>query len=65
MGFALLALGMVLVVEGLVVALAPARLDALLRALAEIPVGRRRVIGLAALAAGIVLCRLALSLGAG
>jgi uncharacterized protein YjeT (DUF2065 family) len=52
---ALLALGLVCVVEGLVLALLPGRLDDLLRALAEIPLDSRRVLGLGAMALGLVL----------
>ena len=54
-----LALGLVLAVEGLVLALLPGRLDSLVRALAEIPVDTRRLLGLAALAAGVALIWLA------
>jgi uncharacterized protein YjeT (DUF2065 family) len=51
----LLALGLVCVVEGLVLALLPGRLDDLLRALAAIPVDARRALGLGAMALGVAL----------
>ncbi len=63
MSVIVLALGLVLCVEGLVFALAPSRLEDLLRSLAELPVETRRLIGLAALAAGVFLIWLARSLG--
>lgn len=55
----LLALGLVCVVEGLVLALLPGRLDDLLKALSEIPLDTRRMFGLAALALGVGLIWLA------
>ncbi|WP_172294017.1 DUF2065 domain-containing protein [Pseudoruegeria sp. HB172150] len=59
-----LALGLVLCVEGLVFALVPSRLEDLLRLLAEIPVDTRRLMGLAALASGVALVWLAKVIGA-
>ena len=59
----LLGIGMVLVIEGLVFALAPSRLDELARLLAQIPIDTRRLIGLAAVAIGAVIVSWALSLG--
>ena len=59
----LLGLGMVLVIEGLVFALAPSRLDELLRLINQIPVETRRLIGLAAMTLGAVLISWAVSLG--
>jgi len=59
----LLGLGMVLVVEGLVFALAPSRLDDLLRLMNQIPVETRRLIGLAAMTLGAVLISFAVSAG--
>ena len=47
-----LAIGLVLVVEGLVIALLPDRLEELIRMLSDIPPETRRVLGLAAMAAG-------------
>jgi uncharacterized protein len=55
MAWMLLALGLVLIVEGLVFALAPFRIDELLRLLASMPLQTRRWIGLGALAAGVLL----------
>lgn len=51
----LLAFGLVMVVEGLALALAPSRLDQVLALIAALTQGQRRTIGLVALAAGIVL----------
>jgi uncharacterized protein len=59
----LLGLGMVLVFEGLVFALAPSRLDDLLRLMNQIPVETRRLIGLSAMTVGVVLISWALSAG--
>ncbi len=64
MSLILLAIGLVLVVEGLVFALAPSRLEDWLRLLSQLPPDTRRLIGLAALALGAVLISLARSLGA-
>ena len=50
-----LGLGLVLVFEGLVFALAPSRLEELIRLISETPVETRRAIGLAAVAAGVLL----------
>lgn len=51
----LVALAGVLVVEGLVLALAPSRLEDLLQALSALPKETRRLLGLAALAFGVIL----------
>lgn len=51
----LLGLGLVLVIEGLVFALAPSRLEELVRLISETPLETRRTIGLIAVALGIVL----------
>ena len=59
MGTLILAIGLVLVVEGLVFALAPSRFQDLLRQLAELPVGTRRTLGLSTLALGVGLIWLA------
>ncbi|MDF0599969.1 DUF2065 domain-containing protein [Psychromarinibacter sp. C21-152] len=64
MAVIVLALGLVLCVEGLVFALAPSRLEDLLRTLAEMPSETRRMVGLGALAAGVLLVWLAKVLGA-
>jgi len=59
----LLGLGMALVIEGLVFALAPSRLDELLKVLQQIPVETRRLIGLGAITLGAVLVSWAISAG--
>ncbi|MGI3210466.1 DUF2065 domain-containing protein [Roseovarius tibetensis] len=61
---ALLALGLVLIVEGLVYALAPSLIDQMLAALAAIPPEARRLMGLLALVIGLVLVWAAKTLGA-
>jgi len=61
---ALLALGLVLVVEGLVYALAPHLVDQMLAALAAIPPEARRLMGALALVTGLVLVWAAKTLGA-
>ena len=60
----LIGLGLVLVFEGLVFALAPSRLEDVLEALRQMPPDLRRMIGLGALALGVVLVWVAKSLGA-
>ena len=55
----ILGIGMVLVFEGLVFALAPSRLEDLVKLIAEIPLETRRAIGLGAVAAGVLLVWLA------
>jgi len=64
MGTVLLALGLVLVVEGLVYALAPSLVEDMLAALRAIPLSTRRIVGIGAMAAGVVLIWLADLLGA-
>ncbi|MEP2784222.1 MAG: DUF2065 domain-containing protein [Pseudoruegeria sp.] len=54
----LLAIGLVLILEGLVFALAPSRLDELVRFIAETPRETRRLIGLVAVTIGVVLLNL-------
>lgn len=51
----LLGLGLVLVFEGLVLALLPNRLEELIRMLDEIPLETRRMMGLGAVAIGVFL----------
>lgn len=51
----LLGLGLVLVFEGLVLALLPNRLEDIVRMIEEMPRETRRTIGLVAMAAGIAL----------
>ena len=60
----LLAIGLVLIVEGLVYALAPSLIEDLLDMLRALPLETRRMMGLAALAVGVALVWLAKSLGA-
>ena len=62
MEFVLLGLGLVLVFEGLVFALAPSRLEELVRIIAEMPIETRRGLGLAAVAIGVLLIWLARSM---
>jgi uncharacterized protein YjeT (DUF2065 family) len=63
MSWVLMAAGFVLVFEGLVFALAPSRLEDLLRTLSTIPVDVRRLLGLGALAVGVMLLWIARSIG--
>ncbi|MGV6888067.1 DUF2065 domain-containing protein [Rhodophyticola sp. SM2404] len=58
----ILGIGMVLVFEGLVFALAPSRFEDMLRLIAQIPLETRRLVGLAAVALGAVLVSLGMSL---
>ena len=55
----ILAVGLVLCVEGLVFALAPSRLEEVLEYLRNMTPEKRRAIGLAALASGVTLIWLA------
>jgi uncharacterized protein YjeT (DUF2065 family) len=55
----ILALGLVLAVEGLVLALAPRRIEDALRLIVSLGVDQRRMIGLGALALGVVIVWLA------
>jgi len=64
MATVLLAIGLVLVVEGLVFALAPSRLEDVLEALKQMSVETRRLIGMLALTGGVILIALAKSFGA-
>ena len=59
-----LALGLVLIVEGLVYALAPGAIERMLEAFRTIPPEARRALGLAAMAAGVALVWIAKTLGA-
>lgn len=63
MSWLALGLGLVLVIEGLVLALAPSRLEDLLAALAALGRDQRRMLGLLAVAAGVALVALARGLG--
>lgn len=55
MSLVVLAIGLVLVVEGLALALAPRRMEDALRAITALSPDQRRMIGLAALALGVLL----------
>lgn len=59
-----LALGLVLIVEGLVYALAPGIVEQMLEALRALPPETRRAVGLAAMVAGVALVWLAKGFGA-
>lgn len=61
----LTAIGFVLVVEGLVLALAPKRLEDVVAFLAALPIDTRRALGLGALAFGVALLWLSRSFGGG
>ena len=56
---ALLALGLVLIVEGMAYALAPSLVETLLAALRQIPEPARRTLGLLAIVAGVAFVWLA------
>lgn len=55
MSFVVLAIGLVLVVEGLAMALAPSRIEEALAYLVSLSRDRKRAIGLVALAIGVAL----------
>ncbi len=59
----ILAIGLVLCVEGLVFALAPSRMEQVLETLRELSPEARRLIGLGALALGVALIWLAKLIG--
>jgi len=59
-----LALGLVLIVEGLVYALAPSLVEEMLEALRRIPPEARRNMGVLALVIGLILVWIAKALGA-
>jgi uncharacterized protein YjeT (DUF2065 family) len=61
---AFLALGLVLIVEGLAYALAPSLVENLLVALRELPLSARRTLGLLAIVAGLAFVWMASILGA-
>ena len=63
MAWIALGLGLVLVIEGLVFALAPSRLDEIVEIMAKLTREQRRVIGLVAVAIGVGLVWLAKGLG--
>ncbi|KAJ54191.1 hypothetical protein ACMU_03655 [Actibacterium mucosum KCTC 23349] len=64
MSWILLAIGLVLVVEGLVFALAPLRIEDILEAMRRVSPETRRFLGLGAIALGVLLVWVARSLGA-
>jgi uncharacterized protein YjeT (DUF2065 family) len=64
MATALLALGLVLIVEGLAWALAPSLVEQMLAMLRNLGPDQRRAIGLGALALGVALVWVARALGA-
>ena len=64
MSVALLALGLVLIVEGLVYALAPSLVEDLLAAMRAMTIEQRRLMGLVAIALGLCLVVAAKALGA-
>lgn len=54
-------IGIALFLEGLVFALAPSRLEDLIVALARLPLGTRRALGLGAMALGLVIVAMGLT----
>ena len=60
---AFLALGLVLIVEGLAYALAPSLVERLLEALRQMPEDQRRLLGLIAMATGLVFVWIAKTWG--
>ena len=63
MDIILLGIGLVFVLEGLVLALAPSRIDELLELIRRMPVEMRRNLGLGAVALGLALIWLAGGIG--
>lgn len=63
MSWVLLGLGLVFVLEGLVLALLPNRIEDLMEMIRALPPEARRTIGLAAVAFGVVLVWIARTLG--
>ncbi len=55
MSFVVLAFGLVMIVEGLALALAPSRIEDVLRIIASLGRDHRRMIGLGAVALGVVM----------
>jgi hypothetical protein len=64
LGVAALALGLVLIVEGLAYVLAPQLVEQMLEALRALPPEARRLLGLLALVTGVALVWLGKTLGA-
>ncbi|WIV51617.1 DUF2065 domain-containing protein [Marivivens sp. LCG002] len=65
MGFIMLAIGLVCVVEGLAYALAPSLMERSLEVLKAMPIETRRRVGLGALAVGVGFVWAAFALGFG
>lgn len=65
LGYILLAFGLVLIVEGLVYALAPSLIEDLLAVLRSLTLEQRRTVGFAAMVMGLLLVWLASGLGVG
>lgn len=63
-GTTLLALGLIFIIEGLVLALAPSFYEEILRWIAALPVETRRLIGALAITSGALLLWFAAWLGA-
>ena len=59
----LLALGLVLILEGLVYALAPSLIEELLKALQSLSIAQRRQIGILVMALGVVVIVMARQFG--
>lgn len=64
MAWLLLAAGLVLAVEGLVLALLPGRLDEIVKFITEMPLETRRLMGIISLGIGVFLVWVAKALGA-
>lgn len=63
MSFVFLGLGLVFVLEGLVIALAPSRLESIMEMLRNISIDQRRLIGLLSVGLGVTLVFIAKTLG--
>ena len=63
MAWVLMALGLVLIVEGLAYALAPSLIERVLEVLRSLPEGMRRQMGVLALVSGLLLVWAAFQLG--
>jgi uncharacterized protein YjeT (DUF2065 family) len=58
-----LGIGLVLIIEGLVFALAPSRLEEVLEMLRQLPIEARRLIGLGAVTLGLIFLWVATNAG--
>ena len=63
MSWLALGLGLVLVIEGLVLALAPSRIEDMLATIASLSRDQRRLLGLVAMTAGVGIVALVRALG--